>query len=64
MPGLPAVASACFTARVPVSADARLVAVAPATPHSEHMSEAAMAEPGEDISAEAVWAELGIADDE
>ena len=27
-------------------------------------AEAAMAEPGEDISAEAVWAELGIADDE
>ena len=26
--------------------------------------EAAMAEPGEDISAEAVWAEVGIADDE
>ena len=47
-----------------MSADARLVAVAPATPYSEHMSEAAMAEPGEDISAEAVWAEVGIADDE
>ena len=27
-------------------------------------AEAAMAEPGEDIPAEAVWAELGIADDE
>jgi PHD/YefM family antitoxin component YafN of YafNO toxin-antitoxin module len=27
-------------------------------------AEAAMAEPGDDISAEAVWAELGIADDE
>jgi antitoxin Phd len=27
-------------------------------------ADAAMAEPGEDIPAEAVWAELGIADDE
>jgi antitoxin (DNA-binding transcriptional repressor) of toxin-antitoxin stability system len=27
-------------------------------------AEAAMAEPGEDVPAEAVWAELGIADDE
>ena len=27
-------------------------------------AEAAIAEPGEDIPAEAVWAELGIADDE
>jgi hypothetical protein len=44
MPGLPAVASACFTARVPVSTDARLVAVAPATPYSEHMSEMPISE--------------------
>jgi hypothetical protein len=45
---------------VEVAAGSRLPRMPPTSPRAQ----AAMAEPGEDIPAEGVWAELGIADDQ